>query len=419
MAAGINDKFRKGTNNFSTTLSSSIVGSGDTTATPASVANLPTDTATDLAIDRVDATGIKTPVKREYVKTVISGSNMTVMVRGQGNSTAQAHTSGAVVESVFTQEAWNDAIDGILTEHLQTGGHGAITPTSVTSAGAVQGATVISTGDIQHRSTSLEAIRAELSFDYVASGCVWSGDSYGGSLNASMTAGVVYIGGKRVVVAIVTAHAFTASKDTYVYVDNTGLVTYNPQVNNTTSPALPASSILLGIIVSAATIATVASVNQGQETMIVPLISSVALSVTDSLGNLICPRDPNRKLLGYRQIIVNASTTTIAQITGLTCTVIIPTGRKVQVAFHCGVVTNSGANVNTASIWDAAVGVGVQIGQGNSFNSSTGNLDLDFSVPTTSTLASRTYNIGGAATGGTTTWNAGSTNPTYIEVTLL
>src|ERR1044072_8828133 len=72
-------------------------------------------------------------------------------------------------------------------------------------------------------------------YDFVKSGCVWSGDSYASTLNGSMTSGVVYLGGKRLTVAAVTAHAFAASKDTYLYLrdngDGTASVQYNAVTN--------------------------------------------------------------------------------------------------------------------------------------------------------------------------------------------
>ncbi len=120
MAASATDLFRKITNNFSTTLTSSI-GSGDVTLSLASVTNLPTDTAIDLVIDRVDSTGTKTPTKREYVLGVVSGSNLISVVRGKGNSTAQAHASGAVVEYVFDQDVHNDLVTGVLNSMNQDG----------------------------------------------------------------------------------------------------------------------------------------------------------------------------------------------------------------------------------------------------------------------------------------------------------
>ncbi len=126
MAASASDKLRKITNNFSTTLASGI-GASDTTITLSSVTNLPTDTAVDLVIDRVDASGTKTPTKREYVLGVISGSNLISVVRGKGNSTAQVHASGAVVEYVWDQDVYNDHVDNHLQDHNQAGNHKSLT----------------------------------------------------------------------------------------------------------------------------------------------------------------------------------------------------------------------------------------------------------------------------------------------------
>lgn len=176
----------------------------------------------------------------------------------------------------------------------------------------------------------------DYSFDFVASGCVWSGDAYASTRNASMTAGVVYIGGKRVTVALVTARSFTASKDTYIDVDNTGTLVYTEVTNNAASPALAANSIRIGIIVSGANIAAVGSVNQGQEDKVLPIASSVPYAVTDSLGNLICPRDPNRRVLGHRLVTSNTGTFTAeTDLTGLTFVINVPTGRKVKLSSNC------------------------------------------------------------------------------------
>jgi len=179
--------------------------------------------------------------------------------------------------------------------------------------------------------------------NFVESGCVWSGDSYGSTLNASMTAGVVWIGGSRLTVPAVTARAFTASKDTYIDLKDAGngtaSINYPEVSNNAASPALFGSgtttdTVRIGIIVSGgSSIAAVGSVNQGQETKVLPIASSIPYAVTDSLGNLICPRDPNNKLLGYRQVsafVTSASAVDVA-VTGLSSVVNVPSGRKLSI----------------------------------------------------------------------------------------
>jgi hypothetical protein len=211
---------------------------------------------------------------------------------------------------------------------------------------------------------------SETMFDFVASGGVWTADSAGVNRNASMTAMVCYINGRRISIAAVTARTFTASVDTYIdaldNLDGTGTLVYTTAVNNAASAALASNSLRIGIIVAGATtIATSTSINQGQESRVLPIASSVAYSVTDSLGNLICPRDSGRKLLGYRQMLTTFSTsnTTATQITGLNCPVIVPTGRKVKItvsedaSFPTTAVTAGPA----VSIWDGTVGSGTQI----------------------------------------------------------
>ncbi len=142
MAAANTDLFRKATNNFSSTLTGTI-GASDTTMSLASVTDLPTDTAIDLVIDRVDSSGTLTPTTREYVKGVVSGTNIISLVRGLGNSTGQTHVTGAVVEMVPTGETQTDLVAGILAQHSQAGAHIGITNTgglatdTITSSGLI------------------------------------------------------------------------------------------------------------------------------------------------------------------------------------------------------------------------------------------------------------------------------------------
>lgn len=113
------DKFRKYKSLYSSTTNS--FGSGDSeTITPASVDGLPTDTDITLTFDRT-VTG-----KVERIIGAISGgnfvSNTSPTGRGTDSTTDQAHTS-PTVEMVWNSADWNDAIDGILVGHTQTGLH--------------------------------------------------------------------------------------------------------------------------------------------------------------------------------------------------------------------------------------------------------------------------------------------------------
>lgn len=173
-------------------------------------------------------------------------------------------------------------------------------------------------------------------YDYFASGCVWTGDAYGSTLLASMTAGVVVINGKPLTVAAINNRAFTASRDTYVDFrdngDGTAVPVYNAVTNNAASQALTAGDIRNAIIVTGASnIAAAASINQGQLDRVLPIVSNVAYKLTDSLGNLICNRAQWPTLIGYRTQ-ANGGTNAQTGVNGLaTCPVIVPAGRSIKV----------------------------------------------------------------------------------------
>lgn len=264
----------------------------------------------------------------------------------------------------------------------------------------------------------------ESQFPFVASGLVWTGDSYGTNRNASMTAGVVYINGRRISVGAVTARTFTASKDTYIDVldngDGTGTLVYTEVTNNTASPSLAANSLRIGIIITgASSIANSGSVNQGQETALLPIVSSTPYAVTDSLGNLICPRDPNRRLIGYRQItaVVSVAATSSGQATGLSVPIIAPTGRKIKLTAFVDSLNNATTTNNFLEIWDGTVGSGTQVAQGEMFNSqSNGNEFVMASALITPSAASKTYNVGIRTNAGTVSIVASSVKPAYLMV---
>ena len=146
-------------------------------------------------------------------------------------------------------------------------------------------------------------------FDYVASGCVWTGDAYASTRVASMASGVVYIDGKRLTVAAVTSRTFTASKDTYVDLsdngDGTATISYTEVANNAASPALATGAIQIAVIVTGATtIASQYSINQEQianNTADARTVGIGALGgcsvITDSLGNRICRRSPKDNMI--------------------------------------------------------------------------------------------------------------------------
>lgn len=127
---------------------------------------------------------------------------------------------------------------------------------------------------------SLRTFKDEYLTDAVISGGVWSADSVGVNRNASMTAMVAQVNGRRISITAVTARTFTASKDTYVDLldnaDGTGTLVYTEVSNGAAAPALASNSIRIAKIVTGAT--TIAAT------------SSILQAYMDSLSNFIYPR---------------------------------------------------------------------------------------------------------------------------------
>jgi hypothetical protein len=123
MPAASTDKFIKGARRWSGQIGGGGVADGVVDVIPlVSAIGLPTDTAVEITIDRVDANGAATPSKEEVIRGVVSGSNIINAVRGV-EGTPQAHAAGAVVEVKLTSDQWNRMVDGIAAEHGQDGSH--------------------------------------------------------------------------------------------------------------------------------------------------------------------------------------------------------------------------------------------------------------------------------------------------------
>lgn len=259
-------------------------------------------------------------------------------------------------------------------------------------------------------------------FDYVISGGIWSGDSYGSNRNASMTALSIYINNRTIAITAVVARTFTASKDTYVDVldnaDGTGTLVYTEANNNAASPALASNSVRLAVIVTGAgSIANVGSINQGEPDKILPTITGTEfMQVTDSLGNLICPRDPSRRVLGYRQITGGLAFQN-GDITGLLVPIIMPSNnRKIMATVYCPYLsTGSGANAINIRIMEGATEI--TIGRTNLNNGeSQGPIVVKSPLIQTSS-GLHTYKVRGAVDVATNvTFNAGATSPAYILI---
>jgi hypothetical protein len=271
------------------------------------------------------------------------------------------------------------------------------------------------------------ASASELFFDFVVpGGAVLTSPS---GLNWSLSAGAVYIGGVRYTVATASG-TLTASKDTYfdLLIPGSGTVATlvntggNIVANNAASPALAANSVRLGIMVSGAAALTAGGINQGLETALLPIASSTPYAVTDSLGNLICPHDPNRKTLGYREIRVTFSTSSSSpvQVTGLSCPVIVPAGRRVEVEVFIPEIVNAAAGTAVASLWDGTVGSGARLDYSSQSFGGTGFLtDPDVKAVTSPASSTKTYNAGLSMSSATSiTIDATATGPAYIIVRL-
>ena len=96
-----------------------------------------------LVIDRVDSSGVvKTSSLWEYVKVTNVSSNTLTITRGQGGSTQQAHSSGAIVEAVITSSMFEDWYNALNPEHTAAGGHVISTATITTHLNA-SGASIV------------------------------------------------------------------------------------------------------------------------------------------------------------------------------------------------------------------------------------------------------------------------------------
>jgi len=404
MPAANTDKLMEVGLSTATTLSAPGYTIAGTSITVGATTNWPTATGMVFAMDTVTVVGgvevQDAGSYNEFIGTVASATSITNVdwVDGNADRNYSAGASTRVYIPVSkTRE--NRIVEWGLVEHNQAGTHSAITATSVTVAtGKI---TTTAVGKLEDMAVPLTTYRTNYLFDFVASGGVWTADGVGASLNASMTAMICYINGRRLSIGAVTARAFTTNVDTYIDVldnaDGTGTLVYTTAATNAASSALAANSLRVGIIQAAATITAATKVNQGQEDRVFPIASSIPYAVTDSLGNLICPRDPSRKVLGYRRILSSFTTTssTVTQATGLSCPVIVPANRKVRVSFNGQLLNDTNSNYEIVSLWDGAVVTGTKLAE-TSFlaadNSAT-SAGATAAVSTPAT-ASKTYNVG-------------------------
>lgn len=112
---------------------------------------------------------------------------------------------------------------------------------------------------------NLAKYRSESSLSHIASGGIWSALS---GLNAAMTAAVQYsTSGERLSIAAVASRAFTASKDTYVSLSPTGVLTYTEVANGAAQPTITAGHMWVAKVVTSGVAVT--SVTDMRQTAVI------------------------------------------------------------------------------------------------------------------------------------------------------
>ena len=462
MAASINDLTTQGSNGTrpSPTTLTAIKNIGDSSITCSALTGWATATAVHFIIYNTDTSGNKVAGTQTDWKGIVSGSTITNLTLRAG--TDQQYLVGAVVEAAPTAAWADDTYSAITQDHDSRGRHSKLTDTNgvkIVGLNAVssavnnlafsnatannkpllkaEGSDTDISPSFRGKGSGLADVDgmapkqwADNAYDFIESGCYWSGDAYGSTRNASMTSGFAWIGGKRLSVAAVTARTFTASKDTYIDLsdngDGTAAITYTEATNNAASPALSAGAMRIAIIVTGAgNIAGAGSVNQGEHDKVLPIASSVAYSVTDSLGNLIGNRTPNPIVIGFKQITSNSTTssTSAVALTGLSVPVIAPANRRVRIRVAgYNMYNDTVSHATVVDIWDGGVGSGTRIaaaavvsGAANVYAPLTVQ---GFSYSTTATL--KTYNAAfHVGAGSTATVEAGSDFPLQMTVELV
>lgn len=213
-----------------------------------------------------------------------SGNQFIECVWTEGN-VGVGHDAGATIVDYDSATHHSAQSKGMKQEHNDDGTHSDVNATSVTSA------LLTSTGDIEHRSVSLETINDERHPDFIASGGVIA-QTVG--LTGSFSDIVYTINGRRYSVTGVANKAYTASKDTYVDIGTNGTVDYNEVVLGATAPTLAADHIRIAKVITDGT--DITSVKQDGD--------------NDLIGNMIYPRANQKFTTAYKSYLITAATRT-------------------------------------------------------------------------------------------------------------
>lgn len=140
------------------------------------------------------------------------------------------------------------------------------------------------------------------------------------SLSSTTTAGTSYVNGVRVETSA-TAHTYTASKDTYVYINSGGFFEYSAVANGASAPTTPTNDLLLAKVVTSGTL--VSSVTDLRTTSI-QITANNSNFATNYRDQAYVSRDstvnfyiaPGSFAIGNTNYTNTANTTTKSVVTG-------------------------------------------------------------------------------------------------------
>lgn len=157
MAALITDKFTETTNGTrpDPTTVTSTRSAAATTLQCAALTGWPTATAVHFATYRTNAQGEKVAGSQCDWKGIVSGNQITSLTLKAGTDVGNA--IGDTVVCMPTAAWADDVVEGIMVEHKQTGGHGVVTATSLTTTSSVTAGNglTVTTGTVSLPSASI------------------------------------------------------------------------------------------------------------------------------------------------------------------------------------------------------------------------------------------------------------------------
>lgn len=175
-----------------------------------------------------------------------SGIDYTLL---DGNGTAWEYGTGTLVtSSTFSRDVIDDSSNSGSAINLSSNTHKIFLSYNATS-------------------TNKRWVEGDSMIDYVVSGL--SLPTTSANLTGTLSSGQAYVVGQRVVKGA-QAHTYTASKDTYVDLDNLGVLHYSAVGNGAGAPSLTSNSIRLGFVTTGAS-----------------AITSATTTGKDSLGNVM------------------------------------------------------------------------------------------------------------------------------------